>query len=234
MRIGDDWLVLESVESTQTVAAGLLGSGKAPDVVFARDQTLGRGRFGREWVSVAGESLTMSLVFTSYIGHPKPWLIGMAVGLAVAMELDCQIQWPNDLVIGGRKLGGVLTEMQPESGGGLIPIVGVGLNLNQSSFPDPISSFATSLIMERGEGVDPEVLARRIVLRVQEMAEPDSWEVLSGTWVDFDDTPGKVYKTSSGALAIAEGISASGELVARVDGEVVTIMAAEAIFGPTI
>lgn len=231
MKIGDQWQVLDSTPSTQTVATQLLAQGSSANIVFAHDQTTGRGRFGREWLSTAGESLAMSLVFSNYPDHPKPWLIGMSVGLAAAIEVDCQIQWPNDLVIAGRKVGGVLTEVHRDPNGALVPIVGVGINVNQGVLPEAISAFATSLFIATGIRHSPLPLAGRIVDRIRQAPSPDSWSAISGQWSDYDDTPGKCYKMANGSVVVAEGIGSDGALIARSQEELISVLAAEALFG---
>ena len=95
------WFVLEEAGSTQDVAATLLERPDCPDVVFTHHQLDGRGRFRRSWSSERDGSLTYSLIFHGHKGHERPWLIGMAVAIAVAQVLDARLQWPNDVVISG-------------------------------------------------------------------------------------------------------------------------------------
>lgn len=231
MRLGDQWQILESTPSTQTVATQLLAQGSSVSIVFAHDQTTGRGRFGREWLSTAGESLAMSLVFSAYADHPQPWLIGMSVGLAAAIELDCQIQWPNDLAVKGRKVGGVLTEMHRDPSGALVPIVGIGINVNQGVLPDAITGFATSQFISTGFRQSPLALAGRIAERIRQTLEPASWQSIESLWSRYDDTPGKLYKTVDGSVVVAQGIGPDGALIAQSEGHLVSILAAEALFG---
>jgi BirA family biotin operon repressor/biotin-[acetyl-CoA-carboxylase] ligase len=229
------WIELDEVESTQSAAASLLRDpqgGNVPGVVFARRQTAGKGRFGRTWLSEEGESLTMSLVFGTYPDHPKPWLIGMAVSMAAAGALHCLLRWPNDLIVEGRKLGGILTELITDSAGRKIPIVGIGVNLGQTAFPKEIASTATSLAMHRAGPFDPVHIAQGILGRLADLPEPDSWQRLAPVWELFDDTPGKMYKLPNGQAATALKVGPEGELLCSVDGESLTVMAAEALFGP--
>jgi BirA family transcriptional regulator, biotin operon repressor / biotin---[acetyl-CoA-carboxylase] ligase len=228
------WLELEEVESTQAAAAALLRDPKedAPGVVFARNQTGGKGRFGRTWLSEEGDSLTMSLVFGAYADHPKPWLIGMAAGMAAAGALHCLLRWPNDLIIEGRKLGGILTELITDSHGRKVPVVGIGVNLGQVKFAPEIEATATSLAVHRRGPFDPVAVAQKIIGRLADLPEPDSWKSLVSVWELFDDTPGKLYKLPDGQQAVAMKVGPEGELLCSVEGESVTVMAAEALFGP--
>lgn len=225
------WVELETVDSTQAEASRRLKAGEAVGAVFAHHQEAGRGRFGRTWISRRDESLTLSFAFADYADHPKPWLIGMAVALAVAGAIRAQLRWPNDVTIRGKKVGGILTEIVTDAQGRRIPVVGVGVNLGTISFPAGVREFATSLAMERRGEVDAEGLARLIVAGLDALPEPNDWSDLALIWRVFDDTPGKRYKTLDGEDAIGIGIGPEGELVATVEGETTAILAAEAIFG---
>lgn len=229
---GQSWEVLDAVESTQTVAAQRLREGAEVGVVFAHDQTAGRGRFDRVWLSRRGDSLTFSLIFRAYADHPRPYLIGMSVAAAVAGAIHCQLRWPNDLVEGDRKIGGILTELLPDAEGRRVPVVGVGINLNQTEFPPEIADRATSLRLVREGVYDPRTIGESILRRLALLPDPDKWADLWPVWELFDATPGKAYRLPSGEDAIALGIGSDGQLMASVDGESRAIMAAEALFGP--
>ncbi len=228
---GEQWTEVQRVDSTQSIAAKVLAEDAPFGVVYAHEQTAGKGRLGRTWVSKEGDSLTFSLIFRAYADHPKPYLIGMATALAAAGVLHCQIRWPNDLVFGPLKAGGILTELVPDAQGRLVAVVGVGINLNQTEFPDEIKSIATSLALERGGYHDPQLIAHRIIERLASLPEPDSWPALEPIWRLFDFTPGKKYKLTTGEDAVALGIGSEGQLLCSVNGESRTVLAAEAIFG---
>jgi BirA family biotin operon repressor/biotin-[acetyl-CoA-carboxylase] ligase len=225
------WSSYDEVESTQIIAADLLKEGAPIGVVFAKNQTRGRGRFDRTWHSEAGESLTMSLIFRDYADHPCPHLVGMAVACAAAATLHCELQWPNDLVFGDKKLGGILTELLPDEKGRRVPVVGVGINLNQRAFPQEIADRAISLAQYRGGAYDAEQIGRAILERVPKLPEINTWEDLKPVWMLFDHTPGKSYRTPDGSAAIAIGVGPDGQLICAVDGESVSVLAADAVFG---
>ena len=226
-------LELQETTSTQALAAALLSSGdlEVPGIIFAHNQLSGKGRFQRSWHSTAGESLTVSLIFECYANHPKPWLVSMATSLAVASAVHSQIQWPNDLVVNGKKIGGVLTELFPDKSGRLIPVVGIGLNLFQTSFPEDIKSRATSLTIEGRKPLSPIATLNSILDKLVTVPEPDSWQALQPVWQIFDATPGKKYRTVNGAEAIALGVGPEGELLCSINGESEKVLAADAIFG---
>ncbi len=229
------WVAFDEVRSTQDVGeAWVQGEieGPLPGVIYAHEQTHGRGRFDRVWLSQPGDSLTMSLIFKDYANHPRPWLIGMAVALAAAGCLHCQVQWPNDLVIQKRKLAGILTNVVDSPTLGLVPVVGVGINLNQKSFPAEIASFATSFYVERGHVSDPETVAKDIIARLANLPEPNEWSDLADVWALFDDTPGKRYVLPTGEAAVAIAVGPDGQLLCAVEGETRQVMAADAFFLP--
>ena len=223
---GEEWVVVDEVESTQTLAAQYLKDGQPVGIVFAREQTAGKGRLGRIWLSRQGDSLTFSLIFRGYAGHPQPHLIGMACALAAAGVLRCQLRWPNDLVFGELKVGGILTELLPDSTGTLVPIVGIGINLNQAEFPDPIQSIATSLSIARGGTYDPLAITHKIIDRLASLPEPHSWSALAPVWDLYDFTPGKRYKLATGEEAIALAVGSEGQLMCSVEGESRSVLAA--------
>lgn len=230
---GYEWVSLGETPSTQTAAAEMLRGGSRVGVVFAKDQTAGRGRFGREWVSSPGDSLTYSLVFHAYPDHPRPHLVGMSVAVAAAGVLRCQLRWPNDLVIDKLKIGGILTELIADPAGRRIPIVGIGINLNQCAFPAELEPIATSLGLARGGQSDPESVGRRIIARLPSLPEPVSWGDLAPIWDLFDATPGKAFRLPTGEQATALGIGSEGQLLCSVGGESRSVLAAEALFGPS-
>jgi BirA family biotin operon repressor/biotin-[acetyl-CoA-carboxylase] ligase len=228
------WVAFDEVGSTQDIAEAFVrgeAEGPLPGVIFAKNQTKGRGRYERAWFSEPSESLTMSLVLPGYANHPYPWLLGMAVAVAVAGIVHCQVQWPNDLVIERRKVGGILTSYVESKELGNIPIVGLGLNLNQSEFPTEISSFATSVFLEHGHLTDAEQLAKQIIDRLASIPEPTDWTDIAAVWALFDDTPGKRYKLQNGETAVAIAVGPDGQLLCAVDGETQTVMVGDAIFG---
>jgi BirA family biotin operon repressor/biotin-[acetyl-CoA-carboxylase] ligase len=125
-----------SIDSTMRAAAGL----EAGSVVLAEEQTAGQGRLGRAWHSEAGAGIYCSLVL-----RPMPALtlaLGLAVQSAVfeAAGLMCDIRWPNDLLLGGKKVAGILVH-----GAEGKAICGIGINVNHRAFPPELENVATSL-----------------------------------------------------------------------------------------
>lgn len=233
-------LEVEEVDSTQRLAAQFIArDGSGPSLILAHNQTAGHGRFGRAWHSAPGESLTATFVFWEYADAPRPWLIGMAVACAAASVLHCQLQWPNDLVARGRKLGGVLVELFDDPKGRRVPAVGLGINLNQTGFPPEVEGRAISLRMvqevARHDGESPQFVPSKIlnevVRRLFSLPEPEEWACLAPIWELYDATGGKLYSLPDGREGIALRVGADGELLLSVNGEPMTVRAAEAHFG---
>lgn len=223
---GNGWRMIDTVDSTQRLAAEALRAGEPIGAVLAAEQTGGVGRFGRAWHSPPGTSLSMTLILRDYKDWPAPPFVGMAVALAAASAMHCQLAWPNDLMIGDKKVGGVLTELVDG-----VPLVGVGANLNVTEFPPEIAARATSLKLAFGGDHPPEAIAGRIVAVLRTLPEPVSWSALAPIWSMFDRTPGKRYRLPTGEEAVALGIGADGRLLCSVEGETQSVMVAEALFG---
>lgn len=229
---GATWVSVPDTASTQADLSAAVQRGEFVGVLFAEHQTAGKGRFGREWYSERERSLTMSLAFHEYAGHPKPWLVGMAVALAAAAASHAKVAWPNDLVLQGRKIGGILTELISNPEGKLVPVVGIGINVAVQAFPDELEGAATSLHANLLEAGEIEQMARDIIDRLEALPEPNSWADLRPVWSLFDATPQKKYRLVSGEEAIGMGIGPDGELICSVEGETQSVLAADAIFGP--
>ena len=225
------WVELAETPSTQAVAAEGVSAGEGPGAVLALHQTAGRGRFDRVWLSEPGASLNLSLAMRGYADHPEPWLVGMALAIAAAGSLHCRLRWPNDLVLDGKKLGGILTDIVQDPQGRRIPVVGIGINLNQRAFPDEIADRAISLAQHREGTYEPFAIAQSILARLEDMPEPTHWRALETAWALFDDTPGKRYLLPDGREAVGLGVGPHGELLCAVDGESLTVMAGDALFG---
>lgn len=164
----------DSVGSTQTVARELAEAGAVHGtVVLAEEQTAGRGRLDRRWDSARGLNLTFTLVLRPRIAaRDAPLLtLGAAAGLAVAFDL--RVKWPNDLVTGeGRKVAGLLAEMDTVGDRVGFVLLGVGLNVNQVDFPAALPN-ATSLATIAGPQDRDEVLDRAVSAILAWSEHPD-------------------------------------------------------------
>jgi len=170
--IGRDVRVFQQTTSTNDVAEKFARDGvKEGVVVFAESQSRGRGRLGRSWVSPAGKGLWFSVLLRPDV-RPQAatqLVIAAAVGLARAIRQETQcvpeIKWPNDILIRGRKIAGILTELSAELDHVKYLILGIGLNVNLSAqdFLEGWGQTATSLKIETGASVDRAALAAAIL-----------------------------------------------------------------------
>jgi len=144
-------------DSTNRVAMEL-GHADEPEgaVVLAEEQTAGRGRAGRSWHSERGAGLYVTLLLRPKLSPVQAPLLTMLAGVsahtAVLAQtgLAAELKWPNDLLLNGKKLGGILTEMHAEPNAVRFVIVGIGINVSQEKFPGEIAATATSLRKETG------------------------------------------------------------------------------------
>lgn len=173
--IGRPIIRLDSVSSTQDILFRLaaLGAGEGATVV-ARHQTTGRGRAGRTWVAPPGEALLFSVLFRPDLSpdrlSPLSILIADAIATTLADRFEIQpaIKWPNDVLVDGRKLCGILIQARPG-----IAVAGIGLNL--SSRPDNLPEGATSLEAATGRTVNADALLNDLLgsieVRYRELLE---------------------------------------------------------------
>lgn len=162
-RVGRRLEILKTTVSTNADAFRLSEEGAVEGtVVLADSQSGGKGRRGRVWTSPAGVNLYCSVVLRPAImPHEAPQLTFLsAVAAARAIEqttkLVPEIKWPNDLLVSGKKVAGLLNEMSAETDGINFVILGIGVNLNMTAdqFPGDLRHPATSLLLESGEPVD--------------------------------------------------------------------------------
>jgi BirA family biotin operon repressor/biotin-[acetyl-CoA-carboxylase] ligase len=158
-RLGKTFYHFYSVDSTNAFALRLLAHGrKVPDgtLILAESQTAGRGRMGRSWYSEPESGLYFSLVLHPDVspGFAPLFTLGCAVALHNAVErqtgLNADIKWPNDLLVEGKKVAGILAEIQADLDRIHVLVVGVGLNVNHSGLPEDLTERATSLRLVSG------------------------------------------------------------------------------------
>ncbi len=232
--------VYEEIDSTNARAVTLARQG-APDgtLVLAERQTEGRGRLGRRWFAPLGSSLLMSLILRPHLVPRQAQRMTMICSLA-AIEaisevtgLDAQVKWPNDILLSGKKLGGVLTELGLCGEQLDYTVVGMGLNvdLDLSALPDLMAP-ATSLLAEIGRPV-----ARRDILVTFLQHVETHYDALATGW-----SPHIAWRAHLATLGehvrvgtpeeiivgLAEDVDADGALLVRTDeGQLRTIVAGD-------
>jgi BirA family biotin operon repressor/biotin-[acetyl-CoA-carboxylase] ligase len=169
----DNLVLLATVDSTnllaRQLATGCLEAGDPPPatLVVALEQTQGRGRRGRHWSSPRAKGIYASWILPlpsreQLVTLPLLVAVGLADGLTAVLDDDCRLKWPNDLIVGGRKIGGILIESLPMEEEGVVAIIGFGINYSQTRDELPVVA-ATSIGLETaGAPVLPELTGRLI------------------------------------------------------------------------
>ena len=179
--VGQTVYYSHEVDSTNTWAKRLAEEG-APNgtLTTAETQTAGKGRRGRVWKSPEGTSVSMSLLLYPDLEPAKAPMLTIVMGLAVvqgvqrALGVDTRIKWPNDAVLNGKKLCGILTEMSAQIDYINYVVIGTGINVNQTEFPEEIAEIATSLAIEMGHPVNRAKIAQRCWRRSRRITK-NSW-----------------------------------------------------------
>lgn len=200
---------------------------------IAEEQTAGKGRLGRTWVSPKGENIYFSLLLRPDVEPRHAATLTLVMGLTVAQAirettgLPVGIKWPNDVVINHRKVCGILTEMKADPEKIEYVVIGTGINVNQTDFAEAISSMATSLRIESGmREINRAVLLESVLRHFREnfllfektedlsglMEAYDALLVNRGQCVRIEDPKGPY-------TAVSKGIDETGALiVVREDG----------------
>lgn len=157
-----DWvakevLYFDTIDSTNTKAQELAEKGyQSGTLVVADKQDSGKGRRGRSWVSPSGTGIFMTLMIKPDINPNNASMLTLVAALAVAKAItsvtgeEALIKWPNDIVVNGKKVCGILTEMNAQFDYINHIVVGIGINVHNESFPEEISQMASSLMIEAG------------------------------------------------------------------------------------
>ncbi len=169
-RMGKEIRYFSQIDSTNQYAKRIAEEG-APDgtLIIADEQTAGKGRSGRHWVTPPGEAIAFTLILRPKLATDRISMVTLVMGLAVVHAvnalygLHAGIKWPNDAVSGGRKLCGILTEMSAEISEVHYIVIGVGINANLTQFPEEIRSIATSLKLETGHDVNRAELIAQVM-----------------------------------------------------------------------
>jgi len=210
---------LRKTASTNTTAKELAANGAAEGtLVVSEMQTGGKGRLGRKWFSPFGEGIYLSFILrpaVSPVEAPKMTLmaaVAMAEALHSGTGLHVSIKWPNDILLGGKKLAGILTEISTEMDAVDYVVIGLGLNVNTASFPSEIREKATSLLIETGKTHARSGLIRDFLKWFEgyyELFQRGDFEPILNRWRQFSHIEGRRItvetignKTSGTALDI--------------------------------
>ena len=240
--IGKSIIHYEEVTSTADAARELAESG-APEgaVVVAESQTAGRGRLGRKWLTTPGTSIALSVVLYPPLPPAQAPLLSLAAGLAVATAVmattgkEAGLKWPNDIYLGGRKVGGVLMEMAAELDRVKWVTAGIGLNVSSDSSGTELKDSATSLAAETGSEVSRLNAAAALLSefdRLYGLVLAGEMALISEGFRRLDMLNGQDIEVSDGDVVVsgaASGIDDSGRLLVRSPGgEIIAFAGGEA------
>jgi BirA family biotin operon repressor/biotin-[acetyl-CoA-carboxylase] ligase len=242
----DDLQVLWKTESTSDLLLqrGRTDSGSAR-ICLAEYQTGGRGRRGRQWFAAVGSGICISVGWCFSAAPASLSCLGLAVGIAVLRAVqasgvhNAKLKWPNDLVVEGKKLAGVLVDVQGEAGGPLQVVVGVGLNYA------PDLAGAKAVIAAGGlhpvsltELMDAAPVGRNKVaaeltaamIEVLQQFERTGFEPLADEWRSADYLRNKVVQFAAGdreTVGVARGISGDGQLIVESNGQLIKLVSGD-------
>jgi BirA family biotin operon repressor/biotin-[acetyl-CoA-carboxylase] ligase len=200
--IGKKIYYFESVASTMNVAMNL-GLEGAPEgaLVLAESQTKGKGRLGRSWLSPKHKGIYLSLILRPKISPEQASILTLlaAVSICEAIKkitgIDTYIKWPNDILIGNKKLGGILTELSAEMDEISFVVIGIGLNVNNDK--KSMISTATSLREQRKENTSRVALLQEILRQIEEkylLFQKKGAHPIIEKWREHNVTLGKMIK----------------------------------------
>lgn len=241
--VGRNLIFHKETGSTNIDAKELAERGEAAGTVVVADmQTAGRGRRGRGWVSPAGKDIYMTILLRPQCRPEKASVLTLVMALAVLRAIseqisqDCGIKWPNDIVVNGKKVCGILTEMSAELDGIHYVVIGVGINVNQEFLAEEIQKTATALCIESGQQINRATLVARVFFYFEKY-----YAAFEKNW-DFSDLVNEynqflvnrdrevcVLDPKGAFQGTARGINEKGELLVerKSDGEIVLVYAGE-------
>jgi BirA family biotin operon repressor/biotin-[acetyl-CoA-carboxylase] ligase len=232
------------IESTNDAALALAAEG-APHgtVVVAEEQSAGRGRFGRDWHSEKSTGIYVSVILRPMLSPADAAALTLMAGLAAhravstATGLTVDIRWPNDLLVNGKKLCGILTEMRAELDRLHYVVLGVGINVNNSAMPAELKPIATSLKMEGGRNFSRAQILVNLLRELEKtyrMLLEEGSEPIVRSWAkasSYAEGKNVLVRTSAGEFkAVTAGLDSRGTIrLRREDGREESLVSGEIV-----
>lgn len=226
---------LDVVDSTMNYAAALAASG-APtgSVVVADEQTAGQGRHGHTWYSERHAGLYMSQLIRAKICAESLPLVTLALGLATAEAIThiagvaCDLRWPNDVLIDGKKCAGILVQLHDG-----VMILGIGINVNHSYFTPGLANIATSLRIAAGRQISREDLLHKLIASIEDhidtLLQKGRDAILRAFALTSSYVRGRRVTVDQGTHileGVTEGLDPQGFLILRQDNGTRTLILA--------
>ncbi len=196
----------KELASTNEFAKGILKESPEGTLIIADKQTNGKGRFGKSWYSPE-EGLWFSVILkpNNTLHSARYQLLPLLAGVAVCeamlgLGVRAKVKWPNDILINGKKVAGILSEFVDGT-----VILGMGINLNIKEFPEEIKDTATSLLLEKGKAFDKDIVLKLVLKKIEEkykLFKASGLDKLLQEWRSYSDTFGKrvAVNTPTGVL----------------------------------
>lgn len=236
--IGRNLFYYETIESTNTFAKKMALDQPEGTVVIAEEQSGGIGRMGRDWLSPKGQGIWMSIILKPEVEPMEVSKISLVGAAAVhsglnKMALKSQIKWPNDILINGKKVAGILTEMSCELNQVNYLVIGIGINVNLEQLPKDLEEKASSLKIETGGVVDRKLLLAHILNHFEELYEEFKTGTIESTVKICKDNSVllneevRIIKGKETRIGKALDINSSGELVVEFKEGIENIFSGE-------
>jgi len=225
--------VYDLVSSTNELAMSMATREdlRANTVVIADSQKKGKGRLGRTWISPPGRNIYMSIAFKPKLDTREATMLTLLTAVACAHAirkisgLQVSIKWPNDLILSGKKIGGILTEIRADIDKVNLAVIGIGINVNmgREDFTDEIRSLATSVKEESGNYCSRNELVIEVLRQMEHfysmLMNMGKYPLLN-EWKILSSTLGKSVKVVIGdetLIGLAEDIDDNGMLILKLD-----------------
>ena len=226
----DRLIIHQEAESTQDLAKAMaLGGEPEGSAVMVLKQTSGRGRSGHTWISPAGKNLALSLLLRPRIPPDEIPLLGLMAAIAVAETVEAQgisraeLKWPNDVLVSGKKVAGILPEAGMIGGSVSYVIIGVGLNVNSemSDFPPDLRGSVTSLFINTAKQWDLVDTAKKLLKHMDHLynqVQREGPRFIPALWSARWAHLGRTF-AYNGVTGVGQGISADGCLILKTHEE---------------
>ena len=243
-KIGHRILHYFKTDSTNSVAMTLASSGaEHGTVVVAEEQTAGRGRLGRAWHSEKSSGIYVSIILRPPLAPSVAPMLTLMAGVAVheairiAAGVTADIRWPNDVLVDGKKVCGILTEMNAEIDRLHAVVLGIGINVNHRQMPEALKETATSLRIATGKPVSRLLVLATLLKELEKQYQillRDGTQGIARGWTAASTfANGKTVRVLTGTgeyQAVTAGIDSRGTLrVRRSDGREETLVAGEIV-----
>ncbi len=227
-------IIHQEAESTQDIAKQMALSGEAEGLaVMALKQTGGRGRSGHTWISPAGKNLALSLLLRPRLASNTMPLLGLVAAIAVAETVEtrgitrAELKWPNDVLVSGKKLAGILPEAGMMGDSVKYVIIGIGLNVNSEAddFPPELRRSVTSLFMCTSMQWDLVDTAKELLKHMEDLYKRVHSEgpgIVPMLWSDRWAHLGRTF-AYNGVMGVGQGISSNGSLILKTDEQVIHV-----------